>query len=99
MTEAPHPPQNLGRFRPYPEYKDSGVEWLGDLPPHWQVKKLAWITACLDGKRVPLNAEERGTMQGDYPYWGANSVVDHVSEWLFDQDLVVGPKQVVDALP
>lgn len=23
------------RFRPYPEYKDSGVEWLGEIPAHW----------------------------------------------------------------
>ena len=23
------------RFRRYPEYKDSGVEWLGEVPEHW----------------------------------------------------------------
>jgi len=23
------------RFKPYPEYKDSGVEWLGEIPAHW----------------------------------------------------------------
>lgn len=28
------------RFRPYPEYKDSGVEWLGEIPAHWEVKRL-----------------------------------------------------------
>ena len=26
--------------RPYPAYKDSGVEWLGDVPEHWEVRKL-----------------------------------------------------------
>ena len=24
-----------GRYKPYPEYKGSGVEWLGDVPEHW----------------------------------------------------------------
>jgi type I restriction enzyme S subunit len=24
----------------YPEYKDSGVEWLGEIPSHWEVKKF-----------------------------------------------------------
>ena len=24
----------------YPEYKDSGVEWLGEVPGHWEVKRL-----------------------------------------------------------
>lgn len=22
----------------YPEYKDSGVEWLGEVPEHWEIK-------------------------------------------------------------
>ncbi|MFN7305888.1 MAG: restriction endonuclease subunit S, partial [Acetobacteraceae bacterium] len=25
---------------PYPEYKDSGVEWIGQVPAHWRVGKL-----------------------------------------------------------
>jgi type I restriction enzyme S subunit len=28
------------RFRPYAEYKDSGLEWLGEIPAHWEVKRL-----------------------------------------------------------
>jgi type I restriction enzyme S subunit len=27
----------LRRFKPYPTYKDSGIEWLGDIPAHWGV--------------------------------------------------------------
>lgn len=25
------------KFRPYPKYKDSGVEWLGKIPVHWKI--------------------------------------------------------------
>jgi type I restriction enzyme, S subunit len=28
------------RFKPYPAYKDSCVEWLGEIPAHWEVKRL-----------------------------------------------------------
>ena len=28
------------RFRRYPEYKDSGVEWIGKIPQNWEVKKI-----------------------------------------------------------
>lgn len=28
------------RLKPYPKYKPSGVEWLGDVPAHWDVKRL-----------------------------------------------------------
>ena len=24
------------RFRRYPDYRDSGVEWLGEIPAHWE---------------------------------------------------------------
>ena len=32
------------RFRPYPEYKDSGVEWLGKIPAHWRSTRLRFVT-------------------------------------------------------
>ena len=28
------------RFRRYPEYKDSGIEWLGEIPKDWEVSKI-----------------------------------------------------------
>ncbi|EKN3956727.1 restriction endonuclease subunit S [Yersinia enterocolitica] len=27
----------MAKYKVYPEYKDSGVEWLGDIPEHWEV--------------------------------------------------------------
>ena len=30
----------MSRYKPYPEYKESGVEWLGEVPEHWEVKRL-----------------------------------------------------------
>ncbi len=28
-----------GRYKAYPEYKDSGIEWLKDMPTHWQLTR------------------------------------------------------------
>ena len=30
----------MSHYKPYPEYKDSGVEWLGQVPKHWVVSRL-----------------------------------------------------------
>nr|WP_298251203.1 restriction endonuclease subunit S [uncultured Halomonas sp.] len=30
-------------FPKYPEYKDSGVEWLGEVPAHWDVRRLKFV--------------------------------------------------------
>ncbi|KZX37291.1 restriction endonuclease subunit S [Wohlfahrtiimonas chitiniclastica] len=31
----------LSKYKTYPEYKDSGVEWLGKIPSHWEAKRLS----------------------------------------------------------
>jgi type I restriction enzyme S subunit len=31
---------NARRLKSYPDYKSSGVEWLGEIPAHWEVKRL-----------------------------------------------------------
>lgn len=34
------------RYRPYPTYKDSGVDWLGKVPEHWEVKRVKTSVKC-----------------------------------------------------
>lgn len=49
------------RYKPYPAYKDSGVEWLGDIPKDWQVKRL---------KNTVERLESGGTPESDnFSYW------------------------------
>jgi len=41
--------------QPYPAYKDSGVEWLGQVPEHWRVRRLKRIARLNPSKsEVPL---------------------------------------------
>ena len=77
------------KYRPYPVYKPSGVEWLGDIPEGWGITRIKFVSECLDGARIPLNASERGEMSGPYPYWGANKVVDHIDRFIFDEELIL----------
>ena len=47
-------------FPRYPKYKESGVEWIGGVPAHWEVKRLKWVAthndAVLD-EDTPPNTE------------------------------------------
>jgi type I restriction enzyme S subunit len=36
-------------FPRYPEYKDSGVEWLGEVPGHWGVISIKWLSPVRRG--------------------------------------------------
>ncbi len=36
-------------LKPYPKYKDSGIEWIGEIPMHWDVKKTKIYSYCKYG--------------------------------------------------
>lgn len=40
------------KLKPYAMYQSSGVEWLGDVPEHWLIRRMKRIatTTCTDGK-------------------------------------------------
>jgi type I restriction enzyme, S subunit len=44
------------RFRPYPQYRDSTVEWLGEIPAHWEVQRLKHL-AGLNPQSLPENTD------------------------------------------
>ncbi len=42
-------------LRPHPNYKPSGIEWIGDVPTHWEVKKLRHVlTSFTERNRLDL---------------------------------------------
>ena len=46
----------LRRVRPYPEYRDSGVEWLGTIPANWEVDRLKYL-ATLNDETLPESTD------------------------------------------
>jgi type I restriction enzyme S subunit len=58
--------------QPYPAYKDSGVEWLGQVPAHWEVRRLGSVTQILNGATPSTSKSE---------YWDGSIV------WITPDDL------------
>ncbi len=42
---------------PSVEMKDSGVEWIGEIPKHWEVKKLKYVSTQISEKRTPVDGD------------------------------------------
>ena len=55
--------------------------------PGWQEKTLPDISENLDRQRKPITKSKREP--GKIPYYGASGVVDHVKDFLFDEDLLL----------
>ena len=47
--------------------KDSGVEWIGEIPEDWEVTKLKTIFSILGGNGFPEHLQ--GNDSGDYPFY------------------------------
>ena len=58
-------------------------------PEYWKVMPLEEVANVYDKKRVPLNESQRQQMQGEYPYCGANGVLDYINDYIFDGDFVL----------
>ena len=39
----------MNRFEKYSSYKDSGVEWLGEIPEHWESQKMKYLGKMFAG--------------------------------------------------
>lgn len=50
---------------------------------------LGLLATCHDELRIPLNAGQRADRQGPYPYWGANSVQDHIDGYTVEGPTVL----------
>ncbi|MEO5347744.1 MAG: restriction endonuclease subunit S [Magnetococcus sp. YQC-9] len=59
-------------FSRYPDYKDSGVEWLGEVPGHWILTSLKRIFAIISGSTPKSDRES---------FWGGDIV------WITPADL------------
>ena len=67
-------------------YKDTKI---GRIPKDWEVVKIMDVAENLDSKRVPIKSEDRANMSGEYPYYGAQGIIDWVNQYLFDGDYLL----------
>ena len=50
VHEGDNKQKNDNGYMPYPRYKSSGIEWLGKVPEHWEIKKSKYQFSEIDEK-------------------------------------------------
>ena len=59
------------------------------LPDGWEWKQIKDISNNFDEKRIPIKESEREKRRGEYPYCGANGIIDYVDDFLFDGEHIL----------
>ncbi|MEM2022076.1 MAG: restriction endonuclease subunit S [Archaeoglobaceae archaeon] len=62
---------------------------LGEIPEEWEVKRLGEVANIFDHLRIPLSEKQRESMKGEYPYCGANGIIDYINDYIFDGEYVL----------
>jgi len=47
------------------------------------------VTVNFDKKRVPLSSAQRSNRGGEFPYYGAQGVIDHIDDYIFDGEYLL----------
>ena len=80
-------------MKKYDNYKDSGVEWIGKIPEHWDVKKLKFISKICNGQDQKAVIDDNGI----YPIYGSGGIFGKAKSFLFDQpSVLLGRKGTID---
>lgn len=82
-------------FPKYSEYKDSGVEWLGEVPTHWETPKLKHLVRIRNGR----DYKDVEVESGGYPVIGSGGEFSRVSSYLYKgESVLLGRKGAIDKL-
>lgn len=65
----------MSTYKPYPKYKDSGIEWLDKIPDHWTTVSLKWISNIYAGG-TPDKTKPNYWDDGSIPWLNSGAVND-----------------------
>jgi type I restriction enzyme, S subunit len=68
-----------------PLQKLSGLDWLGDIPKHWEFKKLRYLCEITTGDKDTVDAVEGG----EFPFFVRSQTVERIDSYSFDCEAVL----------
>ncbi|ASF48553.1 restriction endonuclease subunit S [Methylovulum psychrotolerans] len=77
-------------MREYPEYKSSGMEWIGEIPESWKIVKLKYLAKFQSGETITADSINE---IGDYPVFGGNGLRGYTDNYTNDGDFILIGRQ------
>jgi type I restriction enzyme, S subunit len=80
----------MGKYQGYKKYKDSGVEWLGKIPEHWETMKIQHVGRLKSGENIVSQQIEK---EGLYPVFGGNGLRGYFDSYTHDGHYILIGRQ------
>jgi len=80
----------MSRYKAYPEYKDSGVDWIKSVPSTWQVKRISYIASLRSGDAI---IAEQIEAEGEFQVFGGNGLRGYTTDFNHEGDYILIGRQ------
>lgn len=75
-------------MKPYPKYKDSGIQWIGQIPEHWHVGKIKFVCDAIFAGATPSTSNPA--------YWEGGTIPWIPSGCCHDCNINEAPKYITE---
>jgi len=65
--------------------KDSGIEWIGEIPGEWEIRRLRFLCSITTGNKDTVNAKD----DGEYPFYVRSPRIERINTYSFDGEAVL----------
>lgn len=72
-------------LNPNVEMKQSGVEWMGDVPKHWELVRTRYLCNLCTGSKDTINRVD----DGKYPFYVRSPKVERIDTYSFDGEAIL----------
>ncbi|ENR0324263.1 restriction endonuclease subunit S [Campylobacter upsaliensis] len=80
-------------LNPNIESKNSGIEYLGLIPHHWEVRRMKFMASIHNGREQTEIADENGI----YPIYGSGGILGKSMYFIYDKpSVLLGRKGTID---
>lgn len=69
----------------YDSYKPSGIEWIGEIPSHWNVVRMRYLCDIITGDKDTVNRVDDGI----YPFYVRSPHIERINSFTFDGEAVL----------
>lgn len=67
------------------EMKDSGIEWLGEIPKSWEIRRLRYLVNIKTGSNDTIDA----VADGVYPFYVRSPKIERINTYTYDGEAIL----------
>ena len=77
-------------INPNVKLKPSGIDWLGEIPEHWEVKKIKYVAKLKSGESI---TSDKIKEDGEFAVYGGNGLRGYTTSYTHDGDYILIGRQ------